>query len=131
MQNFGWIGGLGPPKVTGNATARHSAYGEWWTPTGRMEMVVVRLWRAAAAAGGGRVATSRSEDNDGDEGDDGHEHHGCDDAVAEHTPGGATALLAPRRTCTPTFTFIFIHRQTGSKINIYGKFNKKAVLSQR
>jgi len=45
------------------------------------------------------VPTSRSQHDDGDEGDQSDEDHGGDDAVAEHSPGGATALLAGR-SCT-------------------------------
>jgi len=47
------------------------------------------------------VPTSRSQRDDGDEGDQSDEDHGGDDAVAEHSPGGATALLGGR-SCTPT-----------------------------
>ena len=45
------------------------------------------------------VPTSRSQHDDGDEGDQSDEDHGGDDAVAEHSPGGATALLGGR-SCT-------------------------------
>jgi len=64
-------------------------------------MVLVRFCRETAAA---RVATARSQDDDGDESDQSDKDHGRDDAVAEYSPGGVTALLSSRSYAhTPTF----------------------------
>jgi len=43
--------------------------------------------------------TSGSQYDDGDDGDENEEDHGCDDAVAEYTPVGTTALVC-HRICT-------------------------------